>query len=232
MFVVFVLHQGWPSCFLVALHQTCQLQENFIGGNSNITSPSNLGGRYYTILFEMASWSRCCNLFLRTFVNANRFKHITMFEIFWTSTSKHKRLWYDNDYNTIGFRTSYASSFVELLNARIIGSILTLPNPYASNWGWNLFLFSPITWYVLSERSHLLLEAFSMGFCKMACVTFPIKFNTTFSSKMKLIWNLKLIEKVQSWTIAFWSFTYMTKGTMPFSRKISTSIESTIMFKD
>jgi hypothetical protein len=55
MFVVFVLQQGWPSCFLDALHQRCQPQEYFIGGNSNIISPSNLGGRYYTIFLELAS---------------------------------------------------------------------------------------------------------------------------------------------------------------------------------
>ncbi len=59
--------------------------------------------------------------------------HNLMFEIFETSTSKHKKLWYDNDYNTIGFGTSYTSSFVESFNSRIIGSTLTLPNIDASN---------------------------------------------------------------------------------------------------
>lgn len=56
-----------------------------------------------------------------------------MFEFFLTSTSKHKRLWYDNDYNTIGFGTSYTSSFEESFNSRIIDSTLTLPNIDTSN---------------------------------------------------------------------------------------------------
>jgi hypothetical protein len=41
--------------FVHALHQTYGRQEDFISGNSNITSPSFLGGRYCTIFLKMAS---------------------------------------------------------------------------------------------------------------------------------------------------------------------------------
>jgi hypothetical protein len=46
---------------------------------------------------------------------------------------------------------------------------------------------------------------------------------------MELIRNLNLVERVWSWTTTLASFTYKTKGTTPFSKKISTSLESTIV---
>ncbi len=141
--------------------------------------------------------------------------------------SKYKRVWCDSyDNIKIWFETLYASSFLESLNSSLLGFILTLANSIKLQLITLLFEnLVPSSWKVSLSSCKI-----CNGLCKMAHVTYPIKYIIIFLRRTKLIWNLNLVERVRSWTTTFTSFIYKTNGTSQLLGTILTSIEFAIAF--